>query len=576
MPSDKETRLIIEGIPQATLAPLAGLRRDQFFKASAQIAGELIVREASFFVHVDTFGSDRLQVAKDAVLRHEYNSVTPGTAEYTSLLKLSHTKQEFWRAIALDALSRDDLGFDPMEHVVVRGGLRIASVFDNISLRWRQTMVNSQLGQRLQEMGAENAAQWLKERDAVNPYAVVYQRGDEVTQVPYADAFKREYRQLNSILTKLRGELGDLSQSDRVIAMVKYFEAYQKASMQTDLGQLEGDWREVDLTWMDVHGPLQPIHGMESYAEPARLRVDPEFRIVIADEESHDLNDRAYTTQQRLIRDYDEVYGGYPTLRSSLQAMQNSTVLAGTTIVISGACLDFRPAGQNVPNRGDVRVEKGVKIFMDAESMNIRTAQMRRLMGAIIGKEATDKEFVDPDHMISAGLLITGHEVSHNAFVTPDTEKRIGVTLQSLKSLIEETKAEFGILALLPKQHERGEISSVEMRKVATHMVAESLRFLLYRDIPTIRPYYNIALASLGMLMDAGFLKKDGGRWSINQDEASVTNFFGLVTKAFSELAHVYDGYDPKGAQDFSSKYFVETPQIMELQALAKSAENPN
>lgn len=436
-------------------------------------------------------------------------------------------------------------------------------------------MVNSQLGQSLQEMGAENAAQWLKERDVANPYAVVYQRGDEVTQVPYAGAFKREYRQLNSILTRLRGELGGLSQSDRVTdrvtAMVKYFEAYQRASMQTDLQQLEGDWREVDVTWMDVHGPLQPIHAMESYAEPARLRVDPEFRIVIADEESRDLNDKAYTTQQRLIRDYDEVYGDYPTLRSSLRAMQNSTVLAGTTIVISGACLDFRPAGQNVPNRGDVRVEKGVKIFMDAESMNIRTAQMRKLMEAIIGKEVTDKEFVDPNHMISAGLLIAGHEVSHNAFVTPETEKRIGETLQSL---IEETKAEFGILALLPKQHEKGEVSSLEMRKIATNMVAESLRFLLYRNIPTIRPYYNIALASLGMLMDAGFLKKDGDRWSINQDEASVTNFFGLVTKAFNELANVYDNYDPKGAQDFSSKYFVERSKIMELQALAKSAEN--
>lgn len=135
MPSDKETRRIIEGIPQATLAPLAGLKRDQFFKASAEVAGNLVVREADFFMHLGTFGSERLQVAKDAVLRHEYNSVTPGTDEYTSLLKLSHTKQEIWRAIALGTLNRDDLGFDPMEQVVVRGGLRIASVFDNISLR---------------------------------------------------------------------------------------------------------------------------------------------------------------------------------------------------------------------------------------------------------------------------------------------------------------------------------------------------------------------------------------------------------------------------------------------------------
>lgn len=571
MPSDKETRQIIEGIPQTKLDSITGLKRDQFFKASADIAGDLIVREGAFLMHVGTFGSDRLQVAKDAVLRHEYNSVTPATDEYTSLLKLSHTKQEIWRAIALDALSHDDLGFNPMEKVVVRGGLRIASVFDNISLRWRQAMVNSQLGQTLQGMGADNAAAWLKDRNVANPYTVVYQKGDEVYQVPYANAFKREYRQLNSILTKLRGELGGLPQSDRVAAMAKYFEVYQRASMQTGLQQLEGDWREVDTTWMDVHGPLQPIHAMESYAEPARLRVDPEFRIVIADEESRDLNDKAYSTQQRLIRDYDEVYGDYPTLRSSLRPMQNSTVLAGTTIVISGARLDFRPAGQNAPNRGDVRAEKGVKIFMDAECMKISMAQKRKVMEAIFENDITDREFVDPNFMIAGGILVAGHEVSHNAFVTPETENKIGKTLQSI---IDETKAEFGILSLLPKQQERGEISSADMRKVAVQMVAKSLVLLLDRDIPTFRPYYNIALTSLGMLIEAGFLRKDGDQWRISDDPSPVTSFFDLVTKAFGALANVYDGYDPKGAQNFASKYFVETPQIMELQALAKAAKN--
>lgn len=570
MPSDEETKRIIQAIPQSKLDPLTGLKRDQFFKTSAGIAGDLIVDHPAFSTHLETYGSDRLQVAKDAVLRHEYNSVTPATREYTSLLRLSHTKQEIWRAIALDALSRDDLGFDPLEQIVVRGGLRIASVFDNISLRWRQAMVNSQLGQNLQEMGAENAALWLKERDVVNPYAVVYQKGDEVVQVPYANAFKREYRQLNSILTRLRGELDGLSQSDRVTAMAKYFEAYQKASMQTDLQKLEDDWREVDITWMDVHGPLQPIHAMESYAEPARLRVDPEFRIVIADEQSRNLNNRAFLTQQRLIRDYGEVYGIYPTLRSSLEAIRNSTILAGTTIVMSGSNLDFRISGQIVPNRNDVRIEKGVKIFMDPETMKIRTAQRRKVMEAIFGNEVNNRELVDPNFMISGGLLVAGHEVSHNAFVTPETGNKIGETLQSL---IEETKAEFGILALLSKQQELGEISSVDMRKVAVLMVAKSLLCLLDRDIPTFRPYYNIALASLGLLLEAGFLKKDEDKWRINNDPSSVTNFFDLVTKAFGELANVYDSYDPKGAQDFSHKHFVETPQIMELLSLARAAE---
>lgn len=568
MLSDRKINQIMGGIPQPELATLAGLKREHFFHTSATIAGSITTAGEAFSAHAATFGSDRRQVAMDAVLRHQYDPITPVTAEYTSLLKLSRDRQNVWRAIALDALSREDLGFDPMERVVVRGGLRIASVIDDISLRWRQVMVDSELGQNLEKMGAENAALWLEERHVVNPYAVVYQRGDEVTQVPYAAAFTGEYKHLDSIFTTLRRELTGLPQSDRVMAMAKYFEAYQTASRQTDLQQLKKDWEKVDMAWMDVHGPVQPIQAIESMSEPAKLRISPEFRIVIADERSRAINDQAHITQQRLIRDYTQHYGEYPTMKFSLNAMKNSMVLAGTTIAIAGAWLDFRPAGQNTPENADVKAIKGVKIFMDPESMEIRTAKMKGLMEAIFGKEVTEKEFTDPEFRISAGLLIAGHEVAHSAFITLETENRVG---KALKSLLEETKAEFGILALLPKQQEQGEISSVEMRKIAVHMVAESLRYLLVRDIPTFRPYYNIALASLGMLMKSGFLKKEGDQWQFNQNESSVTNFFGLVIKAFDELASVYDNYDSKAGQDFAGKHFIETPQIMELQALAKA-----
>jgi hypothetical protein len=551
-------------LPEAELEALAGRQRADFFLAAAELADRSIVGRRAFRGHVRRFGEAREALAREAVLNHQFGPVADNPAEFDSLLALAHRKQELWRGAALHLFARGaDLGFDAAERIVVARGLQIASIMDEVYLAWRAALVTSDLGRRLKAMGAEKAAAWLTERGATNPYAIVVADGaGSVRQVAYAEAFATQYARLDRVLARLLAELRALPEAAPAAAFRGYFEAYRRALGERDLSKLEDVWRAVDEAWMEIRGPVQPVHAMESYMEPARLRVDPEFRVVIADARARSVNERALVTQARLIRDLGEMFREYETFRFSRPAMESSLVFAGTTIAMSGCSLDFRLAGQIVPNRSEIRVRRGVKIFLDLKSMAIRAALMREKMARVFGWEVAERELVDPDFLISAGILVSGHEVAHNAFVTTETDARIGKTV---RALLEETKADFCGVAPLLRQVARGELGNAELRRVLAWLVATSLRDLLSREQESHRPYYLKSVAYLNLMHQSGLLRQDGARWALDFAEPRVAGFFGRLEASFLRLADVYERYDRAAAKSWLNEYFVETPPILDL-----------
>lgn len=571
MAQDRLKPYRINQLPASDKQSLMGLERADFFTQTFAIADTIITQRAPYFNHLQRFGYDRQPVAHQALVTSDFSGADDSNGEFASLLKLSSQRQDIARGIALAHLTGGaDLGFNPTERVVVEEGLRIASVMDQVFFGWKRLMVTSKLGKEMAQMGAEEASQWLTNNGLDNPYTVLSrQKGsDRISQTPYAAAFPKQYQALDEIVGRLIARLQNQHPDRETVAFEKYFQAFKDASAEINPDQLEKRWREVDWTWMDIQGPLQPVHAMESYAEPARLRVDPEFRVVVEDPNAQALNDQARRTQQQLIEDYLDGFSGYQTLEGSIPAMRSSMVRAISTLIMSGSNLNFRAAGQNVPNRADVRVEKGAKIFLDPVSMEFRFAQMKKLVGHVFGEDFARREFVDPGALVDGGIEIAGHEVSHSAFVTPETDGKIGSTLVSL---IEEAKADFGGIAFIPEQVQRGEITPEQVKTMIALRLGHGLRYFLYRGNDQLEPYYNIAVMDFNLLISSGVVFKSDGKWSVDLSNDRIANYFGQVKTLFREFADTYENQDPEKAQNILTNYKKETPEVLELVDSVKS-----
>lgn len=546
---------------------LKGLKRGTFFQQAWIIASDLILQDPWYENHLKRFGKDREQTAKDAIIRHQFSAVKD-PSEYDSLLEIGSRKQNIWRNIALDAFKRgEDLGFTPAEEAVVISGLRIAEITDRVYFAWRESLVNSELGQKFKEMGPEKAAEFLVKKRVNNRYTIPLpgRRGD-LSQKAYTDVFLFEYLEIDQELRLLLARLRSLPQHDETIAFIEYFEAYKDAMEEQDPKALRDKWEKVDYAWMEIRGSLQPVHAMEGYMEPSLTRVDPEFRLVVADDTRKAVSGKVTENQQAIIDYSDRNFGQLKTYKASETMLEKSMVVVGTTIAMSGANLDFKIAGQTGPESAEVSLEKGSKIFLDTDTMVERERVMRRIMEGVLGKEFTDDNFVDKDLEIFAGEYVAGHEVAHSLFYTKETKKKMGDTIYAL---LDETKADIAVLSVLGDNWKKGKVSDDNVQKIMTCIVASGLRDLLYRESPAHKPYYVCAVTEFNLLIESGVLKISDGKWSV--DFSNLGKFFSSVEASFKTLATIYEQYDYKEAERFIGKYSGESEHVLSLVSKVKS-----
>jgi len=556
------------GYTEAEITRLREFARADVFLEASDLVDQHIVNHPSFLKHLEVFGKDREEAARDAIIGYQFGPVAENPAEFNSLLGVMNLKQHMWRSVALECLAAGQhLGFRPWELVVVRYGLQIAGVIDSIYTLWRAALIDSPLGERLKQMGADEAARWLENKDCANPYTIVKENASGgLEQIPYALAFPEEYAALGQLLTELLRELRPMqTDAPEAPAFVKYFNCYRQAIAETNLDRTEEAWAAVDTAWMKIRGDLQPVHAMESYMEPTRLRIDPEFRIVIADERAQQINLRARLSQERIITAMSEQFASYSTFQASRVPLMESLVHAGTTIVMSGCNANFRLAGQNVPNRVEVKLKHGTKIILDLKSTEIRTREMRQLMNHVFGHAFTAENYVDDGYLISAGVLVGGHEVCHNLFMTPETEARLG---KALRSLVEETKADFGGVIVLLRQVDRGEIEWQELTRTLTCLLAAELRDLKSHEEESHRPYYIKCIAYFNMMLRSGLLKFMQGSWEVDFSHSVVLSFFAELTESFRRIAEAYEHYDRVAIERWLDEYFQVGSEIRALLAL--------
>lgn len=497
------------------------------------------------------------EAVQKVVKIQDFGNLNPATSEYDRLIAVASLKTQLQRQIIREVVSGEN-SFDlsRAETVVVLGSCDIGDQFDLFYREWRKKVIGDPFLEKLSEMEKAEAKKLLQEQGVMSEsdnylYSVLDETDGKIISSSYAEAFPEPIIEVGNTINQMVADLKEIG-DDEALDLASYYESFGNALISTERSQHERLWKEVDVAWMKVSGRIQPIHPMESYVDPNGLLVEPEYALAIRDYRDRAATTNALTdmTKNNLIQWLEINYGEKDVLQTSLPPLRSSIVGVFTTLV-SGRRLDFRPAGQIIPNRPEVRINNGVKIFLDLLTMDQRWQVSRTLLVKAFGEEAVANMFnIEPYHIeVGGGVHVAGHEVAHNAFIQIDTRRNLG---EDQYKQIEEHKSDAIIIAAAPSW-----LSLVEQQTFLKALFAGRVRSLSQKEDKSKQPYYNSSVFIINNMIEAGIISYDGNAWHYNDKVENVDVFFELVRQiVHDDLIPVYETCDPALAKIYIEKHF--------------------
>lgn len=547
---------------------MSDLRADSnlgvFFERSERIAADLYFssRDPRFLKHRQGIEGGVDSVQLEAVVRSEdFGNVPPTDGRFDRLFAVASLKHQIFRKLVGDTTrGSNNLGLKHPERIVLAESCGLATETDFFYSRYVTHLRDDPAEAKIKEDGEMAhqilATKGLTDRGYVYGVFVGSDSLKNVSLVSYAQAFSEPVKGISAILTRMNRALSWVNDVE-TLTLVAYYQNLKRALTSEDLSAHEVLWQRVDLDWLKVSGRMQPVHMMESYLDPLRLRVEPDFALVFPDDRYPAVIDQMGVTREGVISYLTEANPDSLALSKSIPGLENSRAMLGTGLR-SAARLHFRPAGQNVPNREGLK-HLGAKIFEDRKAMEGRWLVQRKLLVRLFGESEVAEKFGDPEKIVDTqlGIFVAGHEVSHTAFRGPDTRVTIGA---ANFGAIEEHKANMSIISAAPAF-----LDGERLKLFIKAVFAEGLRHLGTRGNNMLRPYYNSALFNLGAMMEAGILEEKEGEWSWNDSGEKLGQFFDKYRRDFKDLVEVYEQKSPDLAISYIDQHFTENPQIKKL-----------
>jgi hypothetical protein len=407
----------------------------------------------------------------------------------------------FSRKRVATAISRcQDL--TPSERLILESGFYLAEAIDMLMLKWYAKVVIPY--QELDEMEKiayqKTVGQELGEFD----YTVFDIQPDELygfkidNRQTWGQAFPEEIGKIQKQLRQLDHDLWTMS-GLQAKPYFPYIQALDKAYSCLEIDQLEQLWRNVDLAWIKISKDYRVlmVHGMENgYEHP--YCVSPEGRWVVRDKQAQAMVDDVAISTVDYFRFFETFEGleegaGNNILALLKERLEKLDVSSFLPVIESGICLDFRYAGQVVPNRQDI-LATGGKIFLDPTSA---------ADGAVIAIQNLDKHCA-PDTAEKLKPFITplslmrstaGHEYGHPIACSPETDLALGTD----KNRLEESKATIGGLVVdaLTCQSEENRL------KIMATTIVRIIRMLDKTRMtnPSLAPYIRESLVLANILL---------------------------------------------------------------------------
>lgn len=313
-----------------------------------------------------------------------------------------------------------------------------------------------------------------------------------VNPSPWLDAFPDQMHPIIGMLTGLAVN----PQTDPALAA--YFGALGMAFYCDDISELESQWAEVDRVWVKIPSTCRivPTHGMESgYEHP--FCVSPEFRIDVRTDESRDVIDRS---REATIGYAADLGLGQDLIDITKQKLDHIDIGVFVNAIRAGVSLNFRYAGQAVPNRQDIVSELGGRIFIDQAGQHLPLKSYIEYLDKYCTPETAEalKVFITPRSLCIHTVV---HEYAHPVGRTKESDAALG---SAGMKLLEEAKASLlGVVAdewRNPSPKNRLELIAVTVARLIRFMRKNVL------ENTTAAPYVRENFVAATTLFDAGVL----------------------------------------------------------------------
>jgi hypothetical protein len=176
-----------------------------------------------------------------------------------------------------------------------------------------------------------------------------------------------------------------------------------------------------------------------------------------------------------------------PLAKSGLAALANT--MAGIYFIPfkTGASLVFSFSGQSIPNREQVKVEKGVKIYFDA----VETAARVEINKALVRKVYHNADAVlakwRPEAVEMLVWHVAAHEVGHAIYNLEAVSDSFSVP--GNKTLLEEPRAELTAMFTLKLLFEQAVLDRQHLDEALAHFALDALRYFDKYESEGLRPY---------------------------------------------------------------------------------------
>jgi len=394
-----------------------------------------------------------------------------------------------------------------------------------------------------EHLAKDTLAQWDYTAFCYNPHSGITDRQT------WGQAFAGE---IAAILGKLR-----TLKATKLPGLGEYFTALYNAYACTEIDRLEDLWTKVDEAWIRIPrtARLVPVHGMESgYEHP--FGVSPEFRLEVRTSESVDL----IRERREATLAHAAAFGlSNETVSMAVQKLDRIDISVFITAIREGVCLNFRYAGQAVPNRQQVLAEGG-RIFVD-KSASLRAAKMYAEKVREHCDSSTSDLLVPLVTEVSQLSATATHEYAHPIGRTLETDTGLG---SGGMKLCEEAKATLlGILA-----DEYRDPSPMHRLTLAANTVARVLRFMSVTllESATFAPYARENLAAATTLFESGVMTLGPEGVAVNREVAESPAWFDALRTFNHGVLDAYRAIDQRALDALAARYCNrEHPQVAEL-----------
>lgn len=222
----------------------------------------------------------------------------------------------------------------------------------------------------------------------------------------------------------------------------------------------------------------------------------------------------------------------------------NETTDAGIYFIPfkTGASLVFSFSGQSIPNREQVKVEKGVKIYFDA----VETAARVEINKALVKKVYHDADAVihkwNPNAVEMLVWHVAAHEVGHAIYNLEAVHGCFSVP--GNKTLLEEPRAELTAMFTLKLLHEQDVLDRAHLDASLAHFALDALRYFDKYDSEGLRPYCIFQCYAHKVYHKHGYLSVHAESGKLVLDPAKTLAVLDDFAGCFLEILDAMDAND--------------------------------